>query len=67
MKSLLSIVLFAALGAGISGCAYYERDQVAVPADSRVGYYQYGTGTYYPVRSYDSQWDYYRHFNGIDG
>jgi hypothetical protein len=63
MKTLMSLFLFATLSAGFTGCAYYERDRY-VPV---YGSYDYRYQSYYPERHYDSKWDYYRHFNGIDG
>jgi hypothetical protein len=60
MKTLMSLFVLATMAAGFSGCAYYEHDRV-VPASG------YTTDSYYPVRSYDDHWDYYRHYNGIDG
>jgi hypothetical protein len=59
MKTLMSLFVLATMAAGFSGCAYYERDQV-VPAPAY-------SDSYYPARTYDSHWDYYRHYNGIDG
>ncbi len=62
MKRVIFLVVAATFAGTLAGCetAYYERTQYAsgyVPAD-------YG---YYPSRTYNSRWDYYRHYNGIDG
>jgi hypothetical protein len=62
MKHVIHLVVAAAFAGTLAGCetAYYERTQYAsgyVPSD-------YG---YYPSRTYSSRWDYYRHYNGIDG
>ena len=67
MKRFMSLILIAAFGVAGAGCFSYERVQDA-PAN---GTYVYRTQdynqSYYPVRQYDSHWDYYRHYNGIDG
>jgi hypothetical protein len=69
MNRLISLILIAAFGVAGGGCVSYSYDRVQdVPA---YGTYSYSTQgynqSYYPVRQYDSHWDYYRHFNGIDG
>jgi hypothetical protein len=68
MKRVICLFVAAALAGTLAGCetAYYERTQYAsgyVPAD--YGYYP--SRSYSPSRTYSSRWDYYRHYNGIDG
>jgi hypothetical protein len=61
MKSILCLALATLLTAGLGACTYQEHRGY-----DRASYYNSDYG-YYPERSYTSQSDYYRHYNGIDG
>jgi hypothetical protein len=67
MKPVLCLIAAAALAGVLSGCeaTVYERQTAYVPPAD--GYYPAAPVSYRPVKTYSSEWDYYRHYNGING
>jgi len=68
MRHALFLVMTVGLLAAMSGCtAYVERRDVAY-APAGDGYWVAApAGSYRPVKTYRSQYDYYRSYNGING
>jgi len=81
MKTILALALATTLAGTLSACGVaYEDRQTAYAAEHRqvryyseptqVRYYSepaYYQPAYFPERTYSSRYDYYRHYNGIDG
>ncbi len=70
MKTILVLISSVTLAGTLSACGVtYEERQTAYAPRHEV-YRTYNDGyvpAYTPQRTYSSQWDYYRHYNGING
>jgi len=71
MKSVIFLVLATTLAGTLGGCGYSYEDRQYAAYQTRTdeGFYDrsYYAEPYTPARTYSSRYDYYRHYNGIDG